>query len=106
MNADANRHARSEVVDINIGDEQRGSASEQMMMAALANEPERDGSVPLGDFEGKGLTLVLGIAGASGWTGPHDDAQDALDGGIEARLNCAGSSNLEDGVKGFDGGRL
>src|SRR5208282_4125719 len=92
VNANANRHARSEVVDVNIGDEQRGSASEQMMMAALANEPERDGSVPLGDFEGKGLTLVLGMAGTTRCTGPHDDAQGALDGRIEARLDCAGSS--------------
>jgi hypothetical protein len=115
MNADANRHARSEVVDVNIGDERGGSASEQMMTAVLVNKPKGNGPVPLGNFEGKGLALALGRGGAGGaalprptcgCTGPHDNAQDALDGRIEACLDCAGSPNLEDGVKGLDGGGL
>jgi hypothetical protein len=115
VNADANRHARSEVVDVNIGDEQGGSAPEQNMAAALVNKPEGDGPVPLCDFEGKGLVLALGRGVACGTAlprpacgcpGPHDDAQDALDGWIEARLDYAGSPNLEDGVKGLDGGGL
>jgi hypothetical protein len=115
VNADANRHARREIVDVNIGDERGGSASEKMMTTALVDKSEWNGSVPLGDFEGKVLALALGrecAGGAAflrptcGWTGPHDNAQDTLDGRIEARLDCAGSPNLEDGVKGLDGGGL
>jgi hypothetical protein len=115
VNADANRHARSEVVDVNIGDEQGGSAADQIMMAALVDKPEGNGSVPLSDFEGKGLALALGRAAASGAAllrptrecpSPHDDAQDALDGRIEARLDYAGSPNVEEGVKRLDGAGL
>jgi hypothetical protein len=115
VNADANRHAWSEVIDVNIGDEQGGSAADQIMTAALVNKPEGNGPVRLSDFEGKGLALALGRADAGGaaWlrpicgcSGPHDDAQDALDGRIEARLDCAGSANVEDGVKGLDGAGL
>jgi hypothetical protein len=85
------------------------------MTAALVDDPEGNGPVPLGDFEGKGLALALGRAGASGaalprltcgCTRPHDDAQDALDGRIEACLNCAGGANVEVGVNGLDGAGL
>ena len=58
MNADANRHTRGEVVDVNFGNKQRGSGSEQMV-ASLMNNPERNGPVPLRDVEGKRLALVL-----------------------------------------------
>jgi hypothetical protein len=85
------------------------------MTAALVDKPEGNGPVRLSDFEGEGLLLALGRAGASGAAllrptrgcpGPHDDAQDALDGRIEARLDCAGNPNVEEGVKGLDGAGL
>src|ERR1039458_6820269 len=113
VKADAHRHARSEVVDVNIGDEQGGSAADQIMTAALVDKPEGNGPVRLSDFEGKGLELALGRADAGGAAllsptcgcpGPHDDTEDALDGRIEARLDCAGGTNFEVGGKGLDGG--
>src|ERR1039458_8636092 len=59
VNADANRHARSEVVDVNIGDEQGGATADQIMTAALVDKPEGNGPVRLSDFEGKGLARSL-----------------------------------------------
>ena len=91
MNRDVNRHARSEVIDVNIGDEQRRAAPDQFMTAALVNKPEGNGPVRLSDFEGKGLELALGRAEAGGATwlrqtcgcpSSNDDAQDALDGRV------------------------
>ena len=58
VNADANRHARSEVVDVNIGDEQGGAAAEKIMTAGLAHKPEGNGPVPLSDFECRGLAVA------------------------------------------------
>ena len=115
VNADANRHARSEVVDVNIGNEQGGAASEKIVTAGLANKPEGNGPVPLSDFECRGLAVASGWACGSGavslmpapatagFPGLHDDAQDTLDGRIEARLNCAGIPHLERGVDWLDG---
>ena|ERR1700689_2435422 len=119
VNADANRHAWSEIVDVDIGDEQGGSAADQIMAVALVDKPEGNGPIRLSDFERNGLELALGRRGAGGasWLsrtrgcpgphrGPHNDAQDAIDGRIEAGLDCAGGPNVEDGVKGLDGGAL
>ena len=95
MNADANQHSRGEVVDVNVGDEDGGTVSEEIVTAGLSNKPEWNGPVPLSDLDCRGLVIALERMSACRFPGLHNDAQDALDGRIEACLNCAGSPNLE-----------
>jgi hypothetical protein len=86
-----------------------------MMAAAPAEEPEGNGPARLSHFERKGLALALVQAQAIGaarlgpsfeCTGLRNNAQDADDGRIETRLDCARSRCLKNGVKGLDGGGL
>lgn len=50
VNADMNRHARSEIIDVNFGDEQGWPSAGRPMTAALADEAKGNVAVRLSDL--------------------------------------------------------